>query len=280
MTLAPTWDQRLGAFLATWWQQIAITQAGIYLVASFGQGHNILPWWAAWGLAIGMEGTYLRGLIDAGHVRGSGRGWATALIVGTYATIILWGVAYILGLPSVGVIPEQDLGPWWGGAIAVIHVIPVAYTGLCAAMLHRARSGEEAQRRALAEAEAERRTRELQARLDEEAAEERAARRQIELERARRLAENDAWEDVQRRKAALRDVRNTIPVTPTASAPGRDVTPTRDAVYDAVVTFYRDAPEARGTVADLARRLMISRPQVYKLRDEAIRRGDLSPDMK
>lgn len=243
MTATRTWEQqRLWAFVATWWQQIAITQAGIYLVASFGQGHNILPWWAAWGLAIGMEGTYLRGLIDAGHVRGRGREWATALIIGTYATIILWGVAYILSLPAVGVIPAEQLGPAWGTIIAVIHVIPVAYTGLCAAMLHRARSGEEVQRQALAEAEAERRQRELQDRLDVEATEERAARRRIELEAIEKRAQLAVWAEAQEVKRALRDTRDASPVTPAPAASGRDVTPARDVAYDAVVTFYRDAP--------------------------------------
>lgn len=184
-------DERALAFLATWWQQIAITQAGIYLVASFGASHDILPWPAAWALAIGMEGTYLKGLIDAGHVRGKGQGWATALIFGTYGTIIIWGIAYILGLPAVGVIPETDLGPWWGAAIALAHVLPISYTGLCAALLHRARTAEAAQRQARLEAEAEARQRKLQAEADTRAAriEERRAELALEAEQRTFAAE-------------------------------------------------------------------------------------------
>jgi hypothetical protein len=176
------------AFIAQWWQQIAITQAGIYLVAGFGASHAILPGPAAWVLAIGMEGTYLKGLVDSGHVRGKGQMWATALIWATYLTVILWGIAYILGLPAVGVIPAAKLGPVWGSVLAGLHVLPIAGTGLCSAMLHRARTAEEAQRRAAREAEAHERQRHNADQLDREAEEERAQRRALTLDQERQAA--------------------------------------------------------------------------------------------
>lgn len=270
------WEQRLWRFVTTWWQQIAITQAGIYLVASFGQGHDILPWWVAWGLALGMEGTYLRGLVDASHVRGSGRGWATALIAGTYVTIILWGIAHILSLSAVGVIPDENLGAGWGGFIAAIHVLPVAFTGLCSAMLHRARSGEEldrtdAQRRAIEQYQQRR-----QQQLDEEAAVEREARRQQQLEQERKRHELELWQQAQQFKASLKAASQTSQSSVTASrdttAPSGDATRSaaarsdRDVFKAAVIAAFRDDPSFNR--AALAERHGWSRPAVVKILKE------------
>lgn len=282
-TIERSWWQRVGAFIGTWWQQIAITQAGIYLVASFGQGHGILPWQAAWGLALGMEGTYLKGLIDAGHVQGRGRGWATALIIGTYVTVISWGIAYILSLPSVGVIPAGDLGAGWGTFIAVIHVLPIAFTGACSAMLHRARASEEGVRAEARRRQVEAREREQQRRLDDEAAAERAERRTLQLEQAKKRGEIALWAEAQQAKAALKASQASQPSV-TASpesvtAPAAPVTAPRDEPRStasrsprdvfkaAVVTAFRDDPQFDRTA--LAARHGWSRPAVNKLLDEA-----------
>lgn len=279
-TTHPTWEQRLWGFLGTWWQQIAITQAGIYLVASFGSSHGILPAPAAWILAIGMEGTYLKGLVDAGHVRGRGQGWATALIVGTYVTVICWGIAYILGLPAVGVIPEH-LGPGWGGAIAAIHVLPIAFTGLCSALLHKARAGEEAtlteQRRQFAEA----RERQLQQQRDAEAEAERVARRQLELELERKRAELALWEQAQHTKAQLRAQRpDLFANSRTTSAFGASGTATNSRANSAdehlcaqVVAAL--AADPRANRSQLARDLGVGRTKLYALIRNAQQRGEL-----
>jgi hypothetical protein len=266
---ARPWHGQIGAFIATWWQQIAITQAGIYLVASFGQSHAILPPAAAWALAIGMEGTYLKGLIDAGHVRGKGGAYATMLIVGTYATVICWGIAYILGLPSVGVIPAGDLGQAWGALIAVIHVLPIAFTGGCSAMLHRARTGEEAARRATQEAEAHDRQLRLAAQLDLEAEEDRAQRRQIALDQERVASEIEAvkrkaianLEYRQARNAFADSVRgeqsaNTPQATQIAS--GTDL----NSVREQIARTLTEQPGIKKT--QLAKDLGISRTKLYE----------------
>jgi flagellar biosynthesis GTPase FlhF len=273
-TTAPTWERQIGAFLATWWQQIAITQAGIYLVASFGASHNILPWPAAWGLAIGMEGTYLKGLIDAGHVRGRGQGWATALIVATYVTVITWGIAYILGLPSVGVIPATDLGQAWGGALAAIHVLPIAITGLCSAMLHRARTAEAAQRRARQEAEAEARAQRLQAQVDQEAEQERAQRRAMSLEAERRQVAIDLEiREAEQKALARARVRAAQPAHPglahdartephgAAQSPVRQIS--KEELYARVRAAHAHNPQF--SRAELARETGWSEPMIRKV---------------
>lgn len=275
-----TWGLRVWAFIAAWWQQIAITQAGIYLVASFGQGHGILPQWAAVTLAIGMEGTYLRGLIDVGHVRGRGRVWATMLIAGTYTTIILWGIAYILSLPAVGVIPAADLGPILGSIIAFVHVVPVAYTGLCAAMLHRARADEEGQREARRETEAEDRRRALEARLDEEAAEERRERRALELRRAEALNEIETEKQKALARLEYRQARTTEAAqhphaapaqSPHAAAPSAVRAMSKDELCEAVRAAH--AADPGFSRADLARRAGWSEAMVRKVLKAIIEEG-------
>lgn len=278
--LAAAWD-----FLATWWQQIAITQAGVYLVASFGKSHGILPEPAAWVLAIGMEGTYLKGLIDAGHVQGKAQRWAAALIVGTYLTVICWGIAYILSLPAVGVIPERELGRGWGAFIALIHVLPISFTGLCSAMLHRARAAQDAAARARdAAAERERATL-LQERLDAEAAEERAARRQIAIEAERKRAELDVWAATAERKAQLRahfantvrddaaNTANTASGTATNSPANRAANSEDEQRRAQVVAALTDNPKANRS--QLARDLGIGRTKLYELIRDAQDRGEL-----
>ncbi|NNJ11937.1 hypothetical protein EKD04_016510 [Chloroflexales bacterium ZM16-3] len=260
-------------FITQWWQQIAITQAGIYLVASFGQGHGILPGPAAWVLALGMEGTYLKGLIDAGHVRGRGQVWAVALIVATYATVICWGIAHILSLPTVGVIPAEELGQRWGAFIAIVHVLPIAFTGLCSAMLHRARTTEEAQRRAEVEAEERQRRQRLEAQLDAEAAEELAQRRQLQLEAERKAVELGTWESAQQAKArvklfadSVRGEQVTNSATPVHTALESDETLKQQIV--AALTA-----NSRANRSELARTLGIGRTKLYTLIKELDQEG-------
>lgn len=274
---------RVWTFLATWWQQIAITQAGIYLVASFGQSHEILPPAAAWTLAIGMEGTYLKGLIDAGHVRGKGQRWATALIISTYITVILWGIAYILSLPAVAVIPEK-LSPEWGVFLASVHVLPIAITGLCSAMLHRARDSESAAKAARIAEEAEARARKEQERREEEDAAYRRERQQIELEAERKRAELAVWTEAQHRKAELRErsanSANSVrgeqsAVRSSASGTGTNTDAnTRDEqLREQIVAALTNDPKTNRTA--LAASLGIGRTKLYELIDIAKQRGEL-----
>jgi hypothetical protein len=267
------WWEAIWIFLVQWWQQIAITQAGIYLVASFGQGHGILPGPAAWALALGMEGTYLKGLIDAGHVRGRGQVWAVALIVATYATVICWGIAHILSLPTVSVIPAEELGQRWGAFIAIVHVLPIAFTGLCSAMLHRARTTEEAQRRAEVEAEERQRQQRLQALLDAEAAEERAQRRQLQLEAERKAAEVATWESAQQAKARVKLFADSVRGEQVANSPAtvQSASDSDETLKQRIVDVL--SANSRANKTELARSLSIGRTKLYTLIDQLRQEG-------
>lgn len=260
-------------FIAQWWQQIAITQAGIYLVASFGQGHGILPGPAAWILALGMEGTYLKGLIDAGHVRGRGQVWAVALIVATYATVICWGIAHILSLPTVGVIPAERLGRSWGTFIAIVHVLPIAFTGLCSAMLHRARTTEAAQRQAITEAEERARRQRLEVQFDAEAAEERAQRREILLEAERKAAELATWESAQQAKARAKVFADSVRGEQVANSlqPVHTALDSDETLKQQIVAAL--SANSRANRSALARTLSIGRTKLYTLIKELEQEG-------
>jgi hypothetical protein len=163
----------------------------------------------------------------------------TALI-----TVISFGILYILGLPSVGVIPEEP-GTVWGVILAVVKVDTLALMTFFAMMLHRAAEVQKEQR----EDEWERKRKEVDLQLY--AAEQKA------------LA-----------KMRLREVSQNS-VTPPVS---RGVTPHSDAerarLRDAIVTVYRDT-QGEVNVTREAAALGISRGLWYKLKDEAAQRGEL-----
>jgi hypothetical protein len=172
--------------LATAWEmapQTAITTASVYMVAQFGMAHHILPWWVAVPMAAGFEWTWLRSIRTAGLVRRSKESelWIGVLTWTAMITVICYGVLYILGLSSVGVIPEQ-LGAVWGIPLALAKVIPIAVMGFAAANLHRIHKQqvvEDADKRA---AESRARLNELQSQQDT-----------LELERQRKLMDLEMY---------------------------------------------------------------------------------------
>jgi len=172
--------------IATAWElapQTAITTASVYMVAQFGMQHGILPWWIAWPMAGGFEWTWLRSIRTAGMVRRSKESerWINLLTRTALITVLAFGILYIIGLPTFGIIPAEP-GPVWGIALALAKVIPIALMGYAAANLHRIHKQQ-----LLADADA--RASEDRARLLALQAQQDA----IEMEKRRKLMEIDVW---------------------------------------------------------------------------------------
>lgn len=183
--------------IATAWEmapQTAITSASVYLVAMFGMSHHILPWWIAVPMALGFEWTWLRSIRTAGLVRKGEDAdfWVNLLTVTALVTVIAYGLLYIIGLPSIGIIPESP-GAKWGIALALAKVIPIALMGFAAANLHRIHKQQVL-------ADAEKRQKEDHARLVEL----QAQRDAIEMERQRKMMELDMWKQSLEVKRAMR----------------------------------------------------------------------------
>ena len=174
--------------------QFLITTASVYMVAQFGTAHHILPAEVAYPMAVGFEWTWLRGVATAAKVKrgAAGEFWIRLLTVTALVTVLAYGILYILGLPSIGVIPDRP-GPGWGALLAVAKVVPIALMGFAAANLHRVHKQEvHAEQDRAAERDRER-----------QAAQQRAIDA-IEAERQRRLMELDVWRQGQEVKQQLR----------------------------------------------------------------------------
>lgn len=183
--------------IATAWEmapQTAITSASVYLVAMFGMSHHILPWWIAVPMALGFEWTWLRSIRTAGLVRKGVDAdfWINVLTWTALITVVAYGILFIIGLPSIGIIPEAP-GKWWGLGLALAKVIPIALMGFAAANLHRIHKQQ-----VIADQEA--RQKEDRARLDQLQAQHDA----IEMERQRKLMELDLWKQSLEVKRSMR----------------------------------------------------------------------------
>lgn len=285
--------------------QFLVTSGSVYMVAQFGTTHSILPREVAWPMAIGFEWTWLRGVATAGKMKKSQESdlyiglltW-TALI-----TVVVYGVLYILGLESVGVIPKK-LGIEWGVPLALAKVIPIAVMGFASANLHRIHKQQEI---AAAEAAAERARQEVERdRLQAEADAERrriqadadaaAERRRIELEQQdarelRRLREQQQIElerqykermiaeDVRERRRAntANTATNTAPGTQTSSTANTRANinreQRREQLRKQIVQAISADPDVNRTA--LAEKLGIGRTLFYDLIKEAHTHGEL-----
>ena len=189
--------------LATAWEmapQTAITTASVYMVAQFGMAHDILPWWVAWPMAAGFEWTWLRSIRTAGMVR---RGadtelWINILTWTALVTVVCYGVLYILGLSSIGVIPAK-LGSTWGVPLALAKVVPIALMGFSAANLHRIHKQQ-------VMADSDNRAAEDRARLVELQTQHDA----IEMERQRKLMDLEMYQKGLEIKRAMRVQRPVV----------------------------------------------------------------------
>lgn len=185
------WKLAISGPIATAWEmapQTAITTASVYMVAQFGMAHHILPWWVAVPMAIGFEWTWLRGIRTAGQVRRSKESelWINLLTWTALITVVAYGILYIIGLPLFGVIPERP-GAWWGVALAVAKVIPIALMGFAAANLHRIHKQQVLADTEKREEEKRDRLKELQSQQD--AREDERQRRLMDLDIRRRELE-------------------------------------------------------------------------------------------
>jgi len=183
--------------IATAWEmapQTAITSASVYLVAMFGMSHHILPWWIAVPMALGFEWTWLRSIRTAGLVRKGAEAdrWINLLTWTALITVVAYGILYIIGLPSIGIIPAEP-GKGWGIALALAKVIPIALMGFSAANLHRIHKQQMIADQDLRMKEDRARLMELQAQRDT-----------IEIERQRKLMELDLWKQSLEVKRAMR----------------------------------------------------------------------------
>lgn len=290
--------------------QFLVTSGSVYMVAQFGTTHGILPREVAWPMAIGFEWTWLRGVATAGKMKKNPESdlYIALLTWTALITVVVYGVLYILGLETVGVIPMK-LGYEWGVPLALAKVVPIAVMGFASANLHRI---HKQQLLAVAEAEAERaRQEEERLRLQAEAEAERlrlqaeanaaAERRRIDLEQQdarelRRLREQQQIELERQYKERMiaEDVRerrrtNTAN-TATTSASGTQTNTTanspantranttreqrREQLRKQIVAAITADPEINR--AGLARDLGIGRTLFYDLVAEAHTRGELA----
>lgn len=238
--------------------QTLITSASVYLVAGFGASHNILPREVAYAMAIGFEWTLLRGWATAAKLRGATPWEVWGLNITALITVVCYGILYILGLPSVGVIPEQP-GPTWGVVLAVAKVVPLALMTFFAMMLHRAAG--------------------VQAIADGEDLE--RARRAIELRdyEARLKDQRDA------ERVRLRRLANTPAQGPESASGTGTNSPANtransgdEQLRGQVVAALTADP--RAVRAQLARELGIGRTKLYDLIDQAIAAGELPASIK
>jgi hypothetical protein len=168
--------QSVKIFIGRFGHQLLITSASVSMTAQFASSHNILWGPIAWAMAIGFEWAWLRGLAQAGETRSV---WVNRMVKAGASSVVVYGVLWCL--IRYEVIPDQP-GPEWGIALALAHVLPIAYMAYCSANIHRE---IEQQRAARIE------------RLQDE-------RDALELERLRKEQELELWHRAQQIKAALR----------------------------------------------------------------------------
>lgn len=190
--------------IATAWEmapQTAITSASVYLVAMFGMSHNILPAYIAIPMAIGFEWTWLRSIRTAGMVRKGEESdlWINLLTWTALITVVAYGLLYIIGLPSIGVIPAEP-GFWWGIGLAIAKVIPIALMGFSAANLHRIHKQQVVADQDKRDSENHDRLLDLQSQRDT-----------IEMERQRKIMELEMYQRSLEIKRAMR-VRPIVPI--------------------------------------------------------------------
>lgn len=175
--------------------QVAISSISVSLMAIFFASSGAVPAAAAWAGAIGVEYAYLKGLSDAAYARSA---WGGRLVWGAFAIIVIAGISVLLR--DAYHVTWMVSPPDWGAAIlAVLHILPLAFIGLCSANLHMEAEGqrveadraaiERAAQRARDDEDYERRRRQRRAEVEDDIAAERARRTlEIEAEKQKALA--------------------------------------------------------------------------------------------
>jgi hypothetical protein len=231
--------------------QVLLSTGSIALMGQFAGTDNIVHPFVGYTIAIGVEWAYLRGLASDSRAQTA---WGGVLNWSAFGIVVLWGVLWVAGLLRAF---DPTNGGW---ALAAAHVVPVAWLSLCSAQCHRAamaaerkeeRAGAERERIAAEQAEKERRAWEL-----------------AQEEEDRKLAR---WKEAYTLKNELKSATVITPVTEVSRPVAA---PSRDDLIVSIVTAYK----TQGTslnVSQEARQLGISRALWYKLRDEAVVRGEL-----
>jgi hypothetical protein len=175
--------------------QVAISTISVSLMAIFFGSSGAVPALAAWAGAIGVEYAYLKGLSDAAYARSA---WGGRLVWGAFAIIVIAGISVLLR-DAYHVAWMLDPGPWLAVLLAVLHILPLAFIGLCSANLHMEAEGQrvDADRAALERVEARQQEEEQyqasrrrrRAEVEDEIAAERQRRSlEIEAEKQKALA--------------------------------------------------------------------------------------------
>ena len=236
--------------------QFLLSTGSVAIMAQFAAHGGIVHPTVGYLIAVGVEWAYLRGLASDARARSW---WGDALNWSAFGIVVLWGVLWVSTV--YGAISDRPVGAA-GVVLAAAHIVPIAWLSLCAAMCHRG---------ALAADETEARRLEEERRAIEREAQ--AARVALELEMEKKRFDLEMWEQAERARVTLKQLATPVvtPVTPASqpvTAPSRD--DQRALVVTAIVTH-----GAALNVSQWARENGISRAMFYKLRDEAMRLGEL-----
>ena len=246
--------------------QVLISGVSVTLTAIFFASSGVVPLPLAVGGAIGVEYAYLKGLSDAAY---TGSPWGRRLIWTAFAIIAIAGT-YVLLKETYKVPWLEAPAVWLATVLSLLHIIPLAFLGLCSAMLHTEAEGRRA--RLIEEAEAEERRRAEERGTEERERERRrqAAQDAAEARKLEALAEIEA----EKAKALARLEYRTLAAQRTAQAPAQSPHAaaqrqmSRDELYAAVRAAYAENPEF--SRADLARRSGWSEAMVRKALREIV----------
>ena len=253
--------------------QVAISAISVSLMGKFFASSGAVPWQVALIGAVGVEYAYLKGLSDAAYARSL---WGKRLVWAAFLIIVIAGISVLLrdAYHVAWMVAPSAVG---AVVLAVLHILPLAYIGLCSANLHMEAEAQRvaADREAADRAEARRR--------DDEDYERRRRQRRAELEdeiaaeKARKLAEVEAMEAGTLARRRLREQAATNAPNTSAggppAAPGTGANTPREQLRGQVARTLREHPKANR--AQLARELGIGRTTLYELIAEAQRLGEL-----
>jgi hypothetical protein len=222
--------------------QALISSASVAIVASEAvslvpQPFNVL-------MAVGAEWAYLRGIASSGK---GDKGWVTALNWGALFLVVLYGMLW--GARKFGALAATP-DPTAAWILTAVHILPVAFLSLAAAMVHRSAA-------AIEEAERQRRA-SLELARQEDMQRQRDA---LALEAERKEQDLTYWVKAQEAKAAARLSTAQVSRSVTQTAPSASPSDV-DTIRARAVDILKDTPNI--TKTELAARLSVSRAYLYK----------------
>jgi hypothetical protein len=253
--------------------QVLISSISVSLMAIFFASSGAVPAAAAWAGAVGVEYAYLKGLSDAAYTRSE---WGMRLVWGAFAIIVIAGISVLLRdayhMPWM-VSPPAPLAV----LLAVLHILPLAFIGLCSANLHMEAEGQ----RVAADRAVIDRAKDMEQEEQEYQRERERRRKQftddLEVERARKALDIESYEAATLAKQRLRAAANTAAANTANTGPhdasGTGTNSVREQQRAHVVRTLREHPDTNKT--QLAKELQIGRTLLYALIAEAKDRGEL-----